>query len=356
MNLILIVAQLKALATIRLYVDAFAAIVSVLNFTQLKSIDLCLFLFSLSLISSQILIGLHLSINIYRTIILCCMLVLAALVIKLRFSYSIPKLISYSIIINTIFVLLELVLIQYVDIHIDYSKYFGIRIPRLTGTIGEPNYFGYFCLLLFVLLERKCSISGVILLGMIFISGSRGAMLSIILWPLLATLSILPLRAFILNMICLLMPLSPLMIYGLLQSLEHEVLVILNALSSTRLEIWEQLLEAVYAYPFGVGYFQSTKFVGAYETMFALRAAHMQPHNTWFQILAEFGTVSYLISIALYMTISFKLTCQRKLFFIVAVLPLQFLHITGSFLMVVLFLVLKVLVDREKLARNGNLN
>ena len=46
------------------------------------------------------------------------------------------------------------------------------------------------------------------------------------------------------------MAFSPWLVYGLLQSLDYDVLVLLNALSSTRLEIWDQLLGTVHDYPF----------------------------------------------------------------------------------------------------------
>ena len=72
--------------------------------------------------------------------------------------------------------------------------------------------------------------------------------------------------------------------------------------------------------------------------------------------LAEFGIVSYTVSVILFMAISIKLTGQRKSYFIMAVAPLQFLHIIGSFLMVLLFLVFKNLVDKEKLSRTCILN
>ncbi len=351
MHWVLILAQIKAIATIRLYLDALAYLTSLLAFIHIRSMNFFLFIFSATLIVSQLLVSLYSSINIYRFIILFLMLIFASLVLKLPRTYKISKFISHSVIISVLFLLLEIFLIQYASIHVDYAKYFGESIPRLTGTIGEPNYFGYFSLLMFILLQRKGSVTGFILLCMIFISGSRGAMLSIILWPLLSILNLLPLRTVILNIICLITALSPWLVYGLLQSLDYDFLVLLNALSSNRLEIWDQLLGTVLDYPFGVGYFKSTEFVGVYESPFSLRSTGMQPHNTWFQILAEFGIVSYAVSVSLFMAISIKLTGQRKSYFIMAVAPLQFLHIIGSFLMVLLFFVFKNLVDQEKLSR-----
>ena len=155
MHWVLILAQIKAIATIRLYIDALASLISLLAFTHIRSMNFFLFIFSATLIFSQLLVSLYSSINFYRFIILFLMLILASLVLKLPRTYKISKFISHSVIIGSLFLLLEIFLTQYAAIHVDYAKYFGESIPRLTGTIGEPNYFGYFSLLMFILLNAR---------------------------------------------------------------------------------------------------------------------------------------------------------------------------------------------------------
>lgn len=169
----------------------------------------------------------------------------------------------------------------------------GFRLPRYRGLLREYNFSAaaYLGALLLILKSKKYSFY-LLALGLIISTGSRAALLSLIVLVAVVVIK----NKYFHKAIILATLLYPLFVFSTFY-MPNELLQRINNVSSKRLAIQRATFEILKEKPFGAGYFKGRKELEEYKKNSPHRYASLEPHNLIQQIIFEFGIGSLILLI-----------------------------------------------------------
>jgi len=237
------------------------------------------------------------------------------LILLLFFSSYLASQISHSSFISTAKIILFLSLLiftlEYITLGpvLGYRDFFGIKLPRYVGPIGEFNFTGLLLsgISLIFLINRKYLFFIITLFVMLF-PASRGAYLPVIVFLFVVFLHLLTQRnrkisKFILYSLFYTIVSYPFIVYFMHHSLGNiEIEKTLAIFSSMRYVYHVHYVDLGFHFPFGLGYFNGLEYLRNNITsiggLFIFNYLPiLEQHCMYIQIFSEFGFIGYIVFI-----------------------------------------------------------
>lgn len=222
--------------------------------------------------------------------------------LTLLFSYALQlKKINFEFIVRMILIFGVAVLLYdiYVGTNLIQKPIFGFRLPRYRGLLREYNFSAaaYLGALLLILKSKKYWFH-LLAIGLIVSTGSRAALLSLIV---LAAVVVIKNKYFH-KAIILSTLLYPFFVLSTFY-IPIETAKKISEFSSRRLAIQRATLEIVKEKPFGVGYFKGREELKKFKEKSQLRYKSLEPHNLIQQVIFEFGIGSLVVLIPIFLSL-----------------------------------------------------
>ena len=219
----------------------------------------------------------------------------------------ISKILQYSLIISIASIMINMIAEQRVP---SIKSFLGFSIDfRYMGLTGEPNYSAIFSFFIFLISIsiKKYKISIFSLIPILF-NGSRAVYLAIFIFVTYKTLEkTLPKKSlkYIVIFNLILLPALPFITKSLYENTSTKNKNFLMHKSSHRIPYQNLYIQKFLNKPFGFGYYRSKKQVKANEVpKYSFKI--IDQHNTYLQILTEFGIIGFLaFSFFIYKLFSF---------------------------------------------------